>query len=452
VAKTDGRPSRDTAGAKTNTRAAVDFMYCLPDETFARAQARFERLLLGIYAFLPDTLRKCGLAGHSLATKFECWFQPLSGLIAEDFVRVGTPFFWFNLTECWAAAIDQSPQVDVSVQRTLLTAFDAFFEYLPDGLALNLRADVQSDILLPRIGVRIPATLRPITLIRRSPGLLRVATSAGIREISPFQGQTTFPPSTARISKYPSLRVLLAQTPALSGEDGDAAASLDVPLFVEMLGQSLRLIDAADPQLAAAITRAINWYVPVTTTDLSVHRSYTRPNLMGVIYLSLALNSVILAEAVVHEFYHSVLHLVMAAENVLDLGLDEKFYSPWRDDPRPLEGLFHAIYVSSGVARFYVAAESVLESGDLWELAQWKRAKLHHQLCTAVSQVPREHLSNTGISILEGICADLSSDREVVPALEMGSQKALKQHWEIWRRQNPQLAERIQTEQFIGPP
>jgi hypothetical protein len=142
----------------------------------------------------------------------------------------------------------------------------------------------------------------------------------------------------------------------------------------------------------------------------------------------------------------------MAAENVLDLELDEKFYSPWRDDPRPLEGLFHAIYVSSGVARFYVAAESVLEAGDLRELAHWKRAKLYHQLCTAVSQVPREHLSNTGISIFEGICANLRSDREVVPALETGSQKALKQHWEIWRRQNPQLAARIQTEQFIGPP
>jgi hypothetical protein len=224
--------------------------------------------------------------------------------------------------------VRHTPHLDVYVQRTWLAAFDAFFEYLPNGFALEPCTDIESDIVLPRIGIRVPVTFRPITLIRGSPGFLRVATATGIMEVSLVERQTGFPASTARISQSPSPLVPLAQTPALVGENSDATASLDMTPFVEMLGQSMRLIDATDPQLARAIRTTINWYVPIVTTNLAAHGSYTRPDLIGVIYLSPALDYV-LAEAVVHEFYHSVLHIVMVTEHILDMGLDDKFYSPW---------------------------------------------------------------------------------------------------------------------------
>jgi HEXXH motif-containing protein len=415
-------------------------MHCLPNETFSMAQNRLGRLRLGIHACLPDALRECKCSGEALAAQLEAWFRPMAGVAAQEFVRTGTPFFWLNLVECWGAAIHNSPQIDVYVQRLWLAAFDAFFKYLPDGFALEPRTDLQSDIVLPTMGIRIPVSHRPVTLIRHSSSRFGVASAAGMTDVNLLDEETAFPTSTAGIPGYPSQRVLLAQTPALAGEGSEAPVGAGLSAFVEMLGQALKLIDDADPRLAETLRTTIKWYVPIPSDDPTVHRSYTRADLIGVIHLSPALNHVVLAEAVVHEFYHNVLNIVMVTEPLLNAGTDEMFYSPWRNDPRPLYGLFHAIYVFSGVAQFYAAVELVLAPGELCRLAQRKRARLHLQLRVAVAQVREESLSQTGKNILETIGRELDAEKEFDPALSEEARDAVQQHWQTWRRRNPDLA------------
>lgn len=55
----------------------------------------------------------------------------------------------------------------------------------------------------------------------------------------------------------------------------------------------------------------------------------------------------VLAESIVHEFRHNLLHQLERAYPIFEPGSpnEARFYSPWRDDPRPLSGILHALFV-----------------------------------------------------------------------------------------------------------
>ncbi len=67
-----------------------------------------------------------------------------------------------------------------------------------------------------------------------------------------------------------------------------------------------------------------------------------------------------LAEDFVHELYHTRLFALEESSDFLLAGevdpvTDAQFYSPWREDPRPLYGLLHAQYVFERVLQYWLA-------------------------------------------------------------------------------------------------
>ncbi|WKX13291.1 HEXXH motif domain-containing protein [Streptomyces sp. NL15-2K] len=60
-----------------------------------------------------------------------------------------------------------------------------------------------------------------------------------------------------------------------------------------------------------------------------------------------------LAETLVHEFQHSKLAALLHLFPLLDDDRAERYYAPWRPDPRHLTGLLHGAYAFTGVAGFW---------------------------------------------------------------------------------------------------
>ncbi|MDL5204337.1 HEXXH motif domain-containing protein [Streptomyces sp. ALI-76-A] len=60
-----------------------------------------------------------------------------------------------------------------------------------------------------------------------------------------------------------------------------------------------------------------------------------------------------LAETLVHEFQHSKLAALLHLFPLLDDDREERYYAPWRADPRHLTGLLHGAYAFTGVAGFW---------------------------------------------------------------------------------------------------
>ena len=69
-----------------------------------------------------------------------------------------------------------------------------------------------------------------------------------------------------------------------------------------------------------------------------------------------------LADSIIHEHRHQKLYLLQA--NAPIVAVDAPLvWSPWRDDLRPPSGLFHAIFVFSGLLRFWQYVSEAGESG-----------------------------------------------------------------------------------------
>lgn len=73
-------------------------------------------------------------------------------------------------------------------------------------------------------------------------------------------------------------------------------------------------------------------------------------------------DEIAMIEAMAHESAHSLLFGFSYDEALVRNADDELFPSPLRVDPRPMDGIYHATYVS---ARMHWALSQLLESGDL---------------------------------------------------------------------------------------
>lgn len=73
-------------------------------------------------------------------------------------------------------------------------------------------------------------------------------------------------------------------------------------------------------------------------------------------------DEIAMIEAMAHESAHSLLFGFSYDEALVENADDELYPSPLRDDPRPMDGIYHATYVS---ARMYWALSRLLDSGEL---------------------------------------------------------------------------------------
>ncbi|TQJ91306.1 HEXXH motif domain-containing protein [Streptomyces sp. SLBN-31] len=100
-----------------------------------------------------------------------------------------------------------------------------------------------------------------------------------------------------------------------------------------------------------------------------------------------------LAATLVHEFQHIKLGALIHLEPLLrraDNANDqiELFYAPWRDDPRPLEGMIQGIYAFFGMANFWRGHR---RNNPASLLADFEFALCRNQVWTTLKDVGRHH-------------------------------------------------------------
>ena len=191
---------------------------------------------------------------------------------------------------------------------------------------------------------------------------------------------------------------------AARGIDGHAPAAADAPRppVLDVGGASIRLdpaalaglgVSAVEPAIAAGreyqvqhanlITDArgaIQQYTPeifaqvrdqVRVVALKPSRDGEYSNvsiseLPGAMLLTVVEHPLVMADRIIHEFHHHRLFSIEDGDPLLESGTTRgqrlaRYYSPWRDDPRPIRGILHGTYVFVAVGRFWLA---VYEAGD----------------------------------------------------------------------------------------
>lgn len=138
-----------------------------------------------------------------------------------------------------------------------------------------------------------------------------------------------------------------------------SATELESKHVVDKLQQALSLLQRVKP-VAASIGNLVKTLQVLRQDDAEIDTSYSHPKIPFSIFISVCedaslLSSLRVAESILHEAMHLQLTLL---EDVVELVHPESnnlYFSPWRDENRPVRGLLHGIYVFKAVHDFYVA-------------------------------------------------------------------------------------------------
>ncbi|TDC04279.1 HEXXH motif domain-containing protein [Nonomuraea longispora] len=158
----------------------------------------------------------------------------------------------------------------------------------------------------------------------------------------------------------------------------------------------------------------------------------------GCVALSTPPDATTLALTFAHEVQHGKLSALLDVVPLLRPSGDNRYYAPWRDDPRPLGGLFQGAYAYVGVSGFW-RRQRLLERGEAAlaanaEFYRWREAAEGATREIAASG----YLTPRGERFVAGMAATLAAwrDEEVsAPAIEKARRDAAA-HREEWRRRN----------------
>jgi len=111
--------------------------------------------------------------------------------------------------------------------------------------------------------------------------------------------------------------------------------------------------------------------------------SYSHPDIPFTIFVSVGqkhseLDTIRLAEAILHETMHLKLTLIESHITFFNGG-PQTFYSPWREEYRPVRGVLHGLYVFSAINDFLKKILETLDTMEQKEFVLWRIEELGQQ-------------------------------------------------------------------------
>jgi HEXXH motif-containing protein len=170
----------------------------------------------------------------------------------------------------------------------------------------------------------------------------------------------------------------------------------------------LHQFDASVAENCAALTGAV---LPVRCGRAGTFGSASREEAIGLTFLPHTPAVDILAESLLHEALHQLLFRIDRAAPVFEQDdRVDRYYSPWRQDVRPLLMVLHGAFVFAGVAALYVRC-----AGEGWPEVNPRDAagrsyRRIRQVEKAMATVRRHgHLSRSGEAVALAIEADIKA-------------------------------------------
>jgi len=276
--------------------------------------------------------------------------------------------------------------------------------------------------------------------------------AAGVVTVSPRRPDARFQPvprlTTDSGATGEELSVVLDGTdpmwPVLDLPIGPGVDDDQADPWRERMSAGWRLLRELDPERARAIRAGLSTLVPLrptaTTTDFaSTDLTASSADAFGAAALTLPRDGVSFAETLVHEFQHGKLSALLDLEPLLrpttDRGRDELFYSPWRQDPRPLSGVLQGAFAYLGVTDFWNRQRH--RDGGMYphfEFARWRR-----EVFDALARIRAKATPTPlGAYFLDRASAQaqLFLDESVPAAAEAAAAEAAAECWLGWRLRN----------------
>lgn len=129
----------------------------------------------------------------------------------------------------------------------------------------------------------------------------------------------------------------------------------DVAVWRRSLQESAQVLAARHPAAAEEVREAVSVLTPILASADS-HAGASAQAAFGSVAMSRPVGGTHTAVMLVHEAQHQKLNALMTMFDLvrpLPAGQADRYYAPWRSDPRPFVGLFHGAYAYLGVTSFW---------------------------------------------------------------------------------------------------
>jgi len=212
----------------------------------------------------------------------------------------------------------------------------------------------------------------------------------------------------------------------------------NVRVFEERLLDTFKTIHRIDKSLYDDILSTIEFYVPLVDPTECTSTSFTFNHFPHVTFISDSFSIATILENVIHEYHHDKLNLTMKFYDFLS-GKGGRYFSPWRNDIRPVNGLIHGIYVFVEIYSFYVKAlddENDLITPEQRSFIRFRMGLIYHELQLAFFQVNSDdsELTDLGREFITELYSILTS----FPAYDFIEQvpSEIYEHLQNWEVNN----------------
>ncbi|WP_432042875.1 HEXXH motif domain-containing protein [Streptomyces cadmiisoli] len=172
----------------------------------------------------------------------------------------------------------------------------------------------------------------------------------------------------------------------------------------QVLEEAWAVLLREQPGTAEAMRRGVLSLSPTPARERFRPRSVTSGDAFGGIQVSEPDDAVQFAVTLVHEFQHTklggLLHLTPLLARTTGPAAP-LWYAPWRDDPRPIEGLLQGIYAFMGITGFWREHRETAADRRAAKVAHFEFALWREHVARALEQVHRHpRLTPLGATLL----------------------------------------------------
>ncbi|MFB9882210.1 FxsB family cyclophane-forming radical SAM/SPASM peptide maturase [Planobispora siamensis] len=146
-----------------------------------------------------------------------------------------------------------------------------------------------------------------------------------------------------------------------------------VAAWQRAFAEAWALIESELPAYAPGLRVGLSVLTPLAPAPEGREVSSTARHAFGAVAAALPDGPATLALLIVHEFQHVKLGAVLDILDLYDEGDTRRFYAPWRDDPRPLEGLLQGTYAHIAVTDFWRVRRHADPGRAEAQFARWRR-------------------------------------------------------------------------------
>lgn len=139
---------------------------------------------------------------------------------------------------------------------------------------------------------------------------------------------------------------------------------------IQVIEKALAYIKIFDESIERYFKEIRNSFVPLQAPEGSLPSS-SNSSIDTMFWYSITDEPLLMAEMIIHEYSHQRLFRLQDTDPLIDpvihgSGWEKcEIYSPWRDDPRPINGVFHGFIVFTEASRFWM---SLIKKGGLNQL------------------------------------------------------------------------------------